>query len=575
MDDPRALISDYLDDELTAEQFAELEQWINASPENAAEFVRRSFADQDVRTHLIAEQSAQLIFGDDGAAGLDGDIMSEIIEQALKMRRRHEVEDEASRQLAGQLALEERHRRQRAVPAPTRRVVVIPKSLVWLGFAAALVLLAAVIQYFHTPTTPPGITERGPDAQSVPVLATVVRTLDARWDENAGGWDGGRRLRQGAHYLREGLVEIELAEGARVVLQGPVSFELTGANELNLIDGRLVAHVPQSAYGFTVDTPTARIIDYGTEFGVHADGQAQTRVQVYRGEVRAAPRHGGAAVGSVVPLVADEAAEIDAGGETVQRAVFDHTAFERRVVKRLDMVDIVAGGDGTGQRRDIGIDPTSGRLRRGLLDTASSYQFFGDGQFRPAVDSPLVAGVFVPGAESASISLPGGITLPALPPTTGRTYGLIWCGRIIPADRSLSPPRISSTIGGTDYATPGHQLISLHCNVGLVIDLDAIRAAYPGFEIVRVTAVVGNTYPSQLLAAGITSRSHFTAFLDAEQALSEPITVSDSHRTEPIQIDLDPGGARYLTLVSTDGGDGSAKDWNVMGDPVIELRPIR
>jgi hypothetical protein len=49
-------------------------------------------------------------------------------------------------------------------------------------------------------------------------------------------------------------------------------------------DGHLSAQVPPAAIGFTVETPTAKIVDLGTEFGVSANATA-SEVHVFKGEV--------------------------------------------------------------------------------------------------------------------------------------------------------------------------------------------------------------------------------------------------------------------------------------------------
>ena len=45
----------------------------------------------------------------------------------------------------------------------------------------------------------------------------------------------------------------------------------------------LVADVPPSAKGFTVDTPDAKVVDYGTRFGVSTGEDGKYHVQVLEG----------------------------------------------------------------------------------------------------------------------------------------------------------------------------------------------------------------------------------------------------------------------------------------------------
>lgn len=78
---------------------------------------------------------------------------------------------------------------------------------------------------------------------------------------------------------------IEFATGARVVLEAPAEFVPQSAGRSLLTRGRLVAHVPARATGFTVATPMVEVIDLGTEFGVQVDDARSTDVHVLRGEV--------------------------------------------------------------------------------------------------------------------------------------------------------------------------------------------------------------------------------------------------------------------------------------------------
>ena len=61
-------------------------------------------------------------------------------------------------------------------------------------------------------------------------------------------------------------------------------------------------------------------------------------------------------------------------------------------MKILDLLDIVAGGNGTGHQRERGIDPGTGR-EDGLFVVAGHN---GDGRYRPVALHKLIDGVFIP-----------------------------------------------------------------------------------------------------------------------------------------------------------------------------------
>jgi ferric-dicitrate binding protein FerR (iron transport regulator) len=92
-------------------------------------------------------------------------------------------------------------------------------------------------------------------------------------------------IRPGKLKLKSGLAQIEFLQGAYVVLEGPVEFELKTSNEGNLHYGKLRANVPQVAVGFTIDTPRGKVVDLGTEFGLNVKKDGITEIYVYVGKV--------------------------------------------------------------------------------------------------------------------------------------------------------------------------------------------------------------------------------------------------------------------------------------------------
>ena len=83
--------------------------------------------------------------------------------------------------------------------------------------------------------------------------------------------------------LAAGTAELTFARGARIVIQGPATLEVLSANEMQLDRGKLAASVPGPAIGFAVLTPTAAVVDLGTEFGVEVDEAGATNLTVLRG----------------------------------------------------------------------------------------------------------------------------------------------------------------------------------------------------------------------------------------------------------------------------------------------------
>ncbi|XPF95773.1 LamG-like jellyroll fold domain-containing protein [Colwellia sp. RE-S-Sl-9] len=97
----------------------------------------------------------------------------------------------------------------------------------------------------------------------------------------------GRNLGRGEIELSEGYSEIKLNNGVVLVLEAPIRLDLKSVNQVILQQGKLVARVPQKAIGFRIDTPSAEIIDLGTEFGVEVSQNGESQVHVIEGEVKA------------------------------------------------------------------------------------------------------------------------------------------------------------------------------------------------------------------------------------------------------------------------------------------------
>ena len=102
-------------------------------------------------------------------------------------------------------------------------------------------------------------------------------------------------------------MEISYDSGAKVILQGPVRYEVESAAGGFLSVGKLTAKVEsakqQAAISkspnlqisklFVVKTPTATVTDLGTEFGVEVSKSGTTETHVFVGKIRVAGCGGG------------------------------------------------------------------------------------------------------------------------------------------------------------------------------------------------------------------------------------------------------------------------------------------
>ena len=95
----------------------------------------------------------------------------------------------------------------------------------------------------------------------------------------------GAALKPGRFAIETGAAQIEFVSGAILVVEGPADLELLSSTRVFCRRGKLRARVPTQAHGFTIETPTHRAIDLGTEFAVDVSADHSTEVHVLDGEV--------------------------------------------------------------------------------------------------------------------------------------------------------------------------------------------------------------------------------------------------------------------------------------------------
>lgn len=116
-------------------------------------------------------------------------------------------------------------------------------------------------------------------------IAVLASTADAVWTDPMEARQAGQALQPGWLRLARGAVQIEFARGARVVLEGPAEFQLISERNAELRSGRMRAHVPEPAKGFTITTPGMVVVDRGTEFACSVPAAGAPEVHVFVGAV--------------------------------------------------------------------------------------------------------------------------------------------------------------------------------------------------------------------------------------------------------------------------------------------------
>lgn len=187
-----------------------------------------------------------------------------------------------------------------------------------LGAAAVLVLIAFLWKLW------PAELSVNRNVAVMPRGCRIADAVNARWKGNT--LKTGDSLPEGTVRLESGVVELNFASGTKAAIEGPAELQLTGANGIELRQGKLSAEVPRPAHGFTVRTPNATVVDLGTRFGIHAKGSAASEVDVFEGKVQVTQGHDAAEANNQWDLTRNMAMVLDNRGG-VTTAAAPETAF--------------------------------------------------------------------------------------------------------------------------------------------------------------------------------------------------------------------------------------------------------
>jgi hypothetical protein len=410
-------------------------------------------------------------------------------------------------------------------------------------------------------------------------VATLSRSLNAVFAGNA-VYPSGSRLSnaQDSLWLQKGVVTIEFDYGAEVVIEAPAEFRLNSPEDMTLRYGRLYARVPGRSKGFTIETPIAQIIDLGTEFAVKVDYDQTCEVHMIKGNASLIPGVKGERNGDSRILAANEATYVDHSGQVRDipvkttdfiRQIDPETNFVWRGHTRLCLADIIGGGSGFGDGKpEYGINPETGvtAYRDRERGRNSSYQ-----GFQPVKDNPFVDGVFCPAPDSASVQVSTeGHVFDACPLTSGKHWGYVmnsgWFGQS--SRQGMFNSNLS--LGGTVYGSAAFPAITLHSNLGVTFDLDAIRQSIGPFGVDRFTALCGIS--EMVLEEGNyqAPKASFHVLLDGVTAF-ERVDAMPAEGAAKIDVAI-PATARFLTLMVTEGSDRTYDgDWTLFAEPMLHV----
>ncbi len=429
--------------------------------------------------------------------------------------------------------------------------------------------------------------ERSLEPQSATIVGRITGKADCRWAappptnlDNGGVALGGR------YALASGLLEITYHTGAKVILQGPVTYEVDSRDGGFLSVGKLTArveknevasgqwpvasekttpstihHSPSSVPApslptthhplFTIQTPTATVTDLGTEFGVEVGAEGGQRVWVFQGKVKVASLNRQST--REITLAEGQGVSVDTDGRMMNPSATDASAVASRFVRHLprrdgptvvSLADLVAGGDGFGRRTNWGISAASAHPEPNPV----ADEVVSSGHFQKYSGMAQIDGVFIPNGGEPELIDSAGHRF-AFPATSGTT-----CGAVLACDRAARrpPPELGKRYPGI---AEEHRVLLLHANAGITFDLAAIRAYSGGRRVSRFQSVAISEQ-----AIGLSPPRFHEIWVIVD---GEPRFHKAEFRAEegPVEIDISLNESdRFLTLVTTDGGDSIDAD---------------
>src|SRR5262249_54985234 len=147
----------------------------------------------------------------------------------------------------------------------------LPHTLRYTLVAAATLAASFLLQAYWLESRIPvgfgdGVAVPQP-AEPLPAsVATLARVADCAWEGRDGPGPVGSRLRPGVLRLRRGVAEIHFDRGPSLLIQGPVELRLDSETAATLVSGTVVFRTDEPTGPFDLHTPTATLVDVGTEY---------------------------------------------------------------------------------------------------------------------------------------------------------------------------------------------------------------------------------------------------------------------------------------------------------------------
>jgi hypothetical protein len=366
------LIAAACNDAITLEEHHELESLLRGDPAAQQRYLDCFNFQAEIR--LLARSRAEALFDD----ALFDDVVDDVVAgDALPANSNEAACSDANPTPASAGA---------PAIAPLMRPMGFSMAVAFLVVVGALLGLSLVYvsQWRNSVAVEP---VRGDSDQRTrgKVVAAIRDSHGAIWKDSTAESTVGATIHEGDLLsLAEGLVELEFADGATVVLQGESELVVRSRRDALLRRGSIYAKVPRQAIGFTIHAGVAKIVDLGTEFAVRSRADA-VDVYVYRGSVsvetdaqtgeKAAPERRRIAAGQSIRVEPDSD-----GPPKLSPSSIDPRQFARRVAPPTSAFDVgdegwtvTADGSGVVYRRSE--DARGGFIHTGEASGGGRYFF--------------------------------------------------------------------------------------------------------------------------------------------------------------------------------------------------------
>lgn len=443
-----------------------------------------------------------------------------------------------------------------------QRPAVSKLSLYALVFSSAALLMLLAYAFFVS------------GKQTGIEVAALMDSIEAKWSLPYAPQKGVRLMTEDEPIqLSKGFIKVRTDNGVEFILEAPAEFRFRNSDELSMNYGRVFVNAADAANGFTVQTRKSKIIDLGTQFGVYTDLQGDSELHVFEGKTvliaalanqqeRLLDVPAGRAYGFGIKK--EEVRPIQLSEDMFAKAIDSQTGLVWRGQKQVSLADVVCGGNGfgTGDPYRV-IDPSNGNAA--VYVNRGQTVRLGSGTYHRIDALKYVDGVFVPDGSGGPVEISSkGTLFTDCPPTSGR-----FRKEITVLNKVYDSEGGTLAVHDTAYGYPYQPAISMHANMGITFDLDAIRNELRCVEIEYFESLCAIADQQHTRAS-----ADFWVLIDGQ--VRAHITGTMAGFSQRVYIPIAPTD-HFLTLVTTDHqelgeSDPIHSDRCFFGEPVLGLQ---